>query len=107
MLIETFTTNIALDRVTFNSHINTDSNRIDITWEVTMGTDRRTLLKYGIASLAAIQTIGTVTHSRKSEAAPADENIKIVANPGYQRIGCEAAWTLTTHYRCHLNASAS
>lgn len=58
-----------------------------------MQTDRRNFMKYGIASLAAIQSVGSVIHSRNSEAAPVDHPIEIIANPGYQRIGCEAAWT--------------
>jgi hypothetical protein len=55
-----------------------------------MTTDRRTLLKCGLASVAALQASGT---GRKALAAPADEPIRIDPNPGYHRIACEEAWT--------------
>jgi 2,3-dihydroxybenzoate decarboxylase len=58
-----------------------------------MSTDRRTLLKYGLASLAALQVAGTATRGRQAQAAPADQAISILPNPGYQRIPCEEAWT--------------
>ena len=51
------------------------------------------MLKYGLASLAALQAAGAGVKGQKAAAAPADEPIAIDPNPGYQRIACEEAWT--------------
>ena len=56
-----------------------------------MTADRRTLLKYGLASFAALQV--AALGERRAAAAPADAPITIDPNPGYQRIACEEAWT--------------
>jgi hypothetical protein len=58
-----------------------------------VGTDRRTVLKYGLASLAAMQATGAGIRGQRAVSAPADEPIRIEPNPGYQRIACEEAWT--------------
>ena len=58
-----------------------------------MTTDRRTLLKYGLASIAALQAARLTSCMEDVQAAPAAQPISIVANPGYQRIACEEAWT--------------
>ena len=58
-----------------------------------MSTNRRTLLRYGLATVAALQAAGLGVRGRRIVAAPADEPISIVPNPGYQRIACEEAWT--------------
>lgn len=54
-----------------------------------MGLDRRELVKYGLASLAA----GAATGTTAAAQAPGEAPTEIVKNPGYKRIGCEAAWT--------------
>ena len=54
-------------------------------------TDRRTLLKYGLASMAALQA--GAARGQQAAKGPADEPIAIIPNPGYQRIACEEAWT--------------
>jgi predicted TIM-barrel fold metal-dependent hydrolase len=51
------------------------------------------MLKYGLASLAALQAAGAGVKGQKAAAAPADEPITIDPNPGYRRIACEEAWT--------------
>jgi hypothetical protein len=56
-----------------------------------MTADRRTLLKYGLASFAALQA--AALGEKRAAAAPADAPITIDRNPGYQRIACEEAWT--------------
>jgi hypothetical protein len=55
--------------------------------------DRRTLIKYGLASVAALETLRAGAQIRVSRGAPGEQPISIEPNPGYQRIGCEAAWT--------------
>ena len=59
-----------------------------------MTTDRRTLMKYGLAALTALQTGAAAERgSAQSAGAPGAAPIAIEPNPGYRRIACEEAWT--------------